>query len=190
MWVLLYAGDENLGTTRSVDFDIYQSDVLSVAGAATPQTRPRLAVSDYNNTPVHGGFSLLLTYSNFEASCLDCQTGSHTLARTIPWRCCSLNTVVPALSWAGTTPLTGKQHWTARKPLYDAASTPTTHFTPHQDLQHDSFQTPEPFDVSDGDSSIDAEELEEVQELLAEKDEELSGESFFARDPQSILTAP
>ena len=47
---------------------------------------------------------------------------------------------------------------------------------PLQDLQHASFQTPTAGEASDGDSSIDAEELEEVQELLAEKDEELAGD--------------
>jgi len=39
------------------------------------------------------------------------------------------------------------------------------------------FHTPDEGQASDGASSIDAEELEEVQELLAEKDEELAGES-------------
>ena len=47
-------------------------------------------------------------------------------------------------------------------------------------LQLANFQTPGSIGVSDGESTLEMEELEEVQELLAEKDEELAGNSLSA----------
>lgn len=77
--------------------------------------------------------------------------------------------------FAGKIPVSARHHHKFREPHHAMSFTPAGG-APLQDLQHASFQTPTAGEASDGDSSIDAEELEEVQELLAEKDEELAGD--------------
>ena len=77
--------------------------------------------------------------------------------------------------FAGKTLVRARPYNNFREPQHVMSFTPAGE-APLQDLQHASFQTPTAGEASDGDASIDAEELEEVQELLAEKDEELAGD--------------
>ncbi|CAL8464661.1 g4196 [Coccomyxa elongata] len=78
------------------------------------------------------------------------------------------------------TPITGIQQRTPRQSLHSVSTTPgktpllVRTPLPLKALQLANFQTPDSVRVSDGESSLDIEELEEVQDLLAEKDEELA----------------
>lgn len=91
------------------------------------------------------------------------------------------------LTLAENTPITGIQQRTPRQPLHSVSTTPGKTPLPLKALQLANFQTPDSVGVSDGESSLDIEELEEVQDLLAEKDDELAGEVLSANTKPLLI---